>query len=47
MRSRRKGKKGQAAKTGARELLDDRYARGELTTEEYEERRRALERSPD
>jgi putative membrane protein len=26
----------------ARELLDERYARGELTTEEYQERLRAL-----
>jgi putative membrane protein len=42
--SRIRGKKGDAAKTPPRQTLDDRYARGELTTEEYEERRRALER---
>lgn len=27
----------------ARELLDERYARGEISTEEYRERRRALD----
>lgn len=27
----------------ARELLDERYARGDIATEEYQERRRALE----
>lgn len=27
----------------AREILDERYARGELTTEEYQERLRALD----
>lgn len=29
----------------ARRLLDERYARGELTTEEYQERLRVLEQS--
>ena len=28
--------------SGARQLLDERYARGELTTEEYRERLRVL-----
>lgn len=27
----------------AREILDERYARGEIDTEEYQQRRRALE----
>ncbi|MGJ7439698.1 SHOCT domain-containing protein [Aquipuribacter sp. MA13-6] len=27
----------------AREVLDERYARGEIDTQEYQERRRALE----
>ena len=27
----------------AREILDERYARGEIDTQEYQERRRALE----
>lgn len=31
------------AKTDALEVLRDRYARGEIDTAEYEERRRALE----
>ena len=31
-----------AARSGARELLDERYARGELTTEEYRERLQTL-----
>jgi putative membrane protein len=29
---------GRRPSTGAREILDERYARGELTTEEYRER---------
>ena len=29
---------------GARRILDDRYARGEIDTAEYEERTRALQR---
>ena len=29
--------------SGARQLLDERYARGELSTEEYQERLRVLE----
>ncbi len=28
---------------GAREILDERYARGELNTDEYNERRRSLD----
>lgn len=31
------------APTRARELLDERYARGELSTDEYDERRSRLE----
>ena len=30
-------------KSGARRLLDERYARGELSSEEYQERLRVLE----
>lgn len=33
------------ARSRAREVLDERYARGELTTEEYRERLRELEES--
>jgi putative membrane protein len=32
-----------AARDAARRILDERFARGELTTEEYRERRRTLE----
>ena len=32
----------QSESSGARQLLDERYARGELTTEEYRERLRVL-----
>ena len=31
----------------ARELLDERYARGEIDTTEYDERRQRLDRAPD
>ncbi|MGD9525570.1 MAG: SHOCT domain-containing protein [Pseudonocardia sp.] len=31
------------ARDAARRILDERFARGELTTEEYRERRRTLE----
>jgi putative membrane protein len=30
----------------AREVLDERYARGEISTEEYQERRRGLDEGP-
>ncbi|MDO8144889.1 MULTISPECIES: SHOCT domain-containing protein [unclassified Isoptericola] len=33
-----------AATSTAREILDERYAAGELSTEEYDHRRRVLER---
>ena len=33
---------GQSARSRAQEILDDRYARGELTDEEYQERMRHL-----
>ena len=33
---------GQSGRSRAREILDERYARGELTTEEYRERLTAL-----
>lgn len=33
---------GQSGRSRAREVLDERYARGELTTEEYRERLTAL-----
>jgi putative membrane protein len=33
---------GQSGRSRAREMLDERYARGELTTEEYRERLTAL-----
>lgn len=33
---------GVEAKSSARQILDERYARGELTTEEYRERLRVL-----
>lgn len=42
--SRMRGGKVDSEKEPSRELLDERYARGEITTEEYEERRRTLER---
>jgi len=32
---------------GARELLDERYARGEIDTSEYDERRQRLDGAPD
>ncbi|MCY1159821.1 MAG: hypothetical protein MOP51_2846 [Citricoccus sp.] len=32
-----------AGPSRAREILEERYARGEISTEEYRERRRALE----
>lgn len=31
----------------AREVLDERYARGEIDTTEYDERRQRLDRAPD
>ena len=33
---------GRPGRSGARQTLDERYARGELTTEEYRERLQAL-----
>jgi putative membrane protein len=36
------GGDGRPSRTRAREVLDERYARGELTTEEYRERLSAL-----
>lgn len=33
---------GQADRADARRLLDERYARGEVSTEEYQQRRRVL-----
>ena len=33
----------QTTKSSARDLLDERYARGESDSKEYEERKRALE----
>lgn len=36
------GTSGQGGHSRARELLDERYARGELTSEEYRERLEAL-----
>jgi putative membrane protein len=36
----------QAEPSRARQLLDERYARGELTTEEYRERLRVLGEGP-
>lgn len=38
---------GGTGQTRAREILDERYARGELTDEEYRERRRHLEGGSD
>ncbi|MGN6446450.1 DUF1707 domain-containing protein [Amnibacterium sp.] len=38
----RAGRPGVTGRSAARRLLDERFARGELTTEEYEERVRAL-----
>lgn len=37
------GAAGQQGRSRAREILDDRYARGELTTEEYRERLQTLD----
>lgn len=37
------GPHGAAPRTGARRLLDERYARGELTAEQYREMVRVLE----
>ena len=34
---------GQSGRSRAREMLDERYARGELTTEEFRERLAAME----
>ena len=43
-RSRNSGRVRTGAATGrGREILEERYARGELSTEEYRERLRALE----
>ena len=41
----REARGGQGARnpSSARQLLDERYARGELTTEEYQERVRVLD----
>ncbi len=36
------GDQGVTADNRAREILDERYARGDLSTEEYQERHRAL-----
>jgi len=42
-----RGAQGRQSETsGARQLLDERYARGELTTEEYRERLRVLAEGP-
>ena len=38
----RRGAGGRPEHDRARELLDERYARGDITTEEYRERRSAL-----
>lgn len=40
--SRRAGPAGSAMATPPRQILDERYAKGELTTEEYRERIQAL-----
>ena len=40
------GDDGRPSRSHARELLDERYARGELTTEEYRERLTALGEGP-
>ena len=42
-RSRRRSQQ----ERSTREILDQRYARGEITTAEYQERRRTLEDSTD
>jgi putative membrane protein len=39
----RRGAGARPGRSRARELLDERYARGEITTEEYRERLSALE----
>lgn len=39
----RQGERGATPSSGAIEILKERYARGEITREEYEERRRDLE----
>ena len=41
--SRPSGGAGPASANRAREILDERYARGEVSTEEYQERLRALD----
>lgn len=38
---------GESARSRAQEILDERYARGELTDEEYQERLRNLGGEPD
>jgi len=35
-------RRGEGGRSGAQEILDERYARGELTDEEYQERLRHL-----
>ena len=37
---------GPPGRSRARQILDERFARGELTTEEYQDRVRALEERP-
>ena len=44
--SRQEPPSGAPGKTAARDLLDERFARGEIDLDEYQRRRQALEQPP-